>query len=47
MTGLLGTLAAPIIGAVLGALVMFGLVASQTAAPDKNPANQASLTYGQ
>jgi hypothetical protein len=47
MTGLLRTLAAPIIGALLAIIVMFGLVALKTAAPDKNPANQSALTYGQ
>lgn len=39
-------LLAPLIGAGLGGLVMGGLVWSQTQAPDKNPASQPILTYG-
>jgi hypothetical protein len=38
---------APLIGAVLAFLAMFGLVQSQTAAPDQNPAEQAALVYGE
>lgn len=46
-SGLIALIAAPVIGAVLGVTVMFGVVAVKTATPDKNPANQSSLTYGQ
>jgi len=39
--------AAPAVaGAVFGTAAMFGLVYSQTAAPDTNPANQDVITYG-
>ena len=37
----------PVIGAVLAFLVTFGLVQSQTAGPDQNPAEQAALVYGE
>ena len=37
----------PLIGAVLAFLVMFGLVQSQSAGPDQNPAEQAALVYGE
>lgn len=47
MSNLASYLVTPIIGAVLALLVMFGLVQSQTAGPDKNPAEQAALVYGQ
>ena len=33
-------------GGLLASLTMFGLVYSQTQAPDKNPADGAVLTYG-
>ena len=36
----------PVVGGVLGSLVMVGLVWSQTQAPETNPASQAVLTYG-
>lgn len=39
-------LLAPIIGALLAFLLMFGLVWSQTQTPEKNPASQLILTYG-
>lgn len=35
-----------IIGGLLGLFVMFGLVWSQTQAPESNPASQPVLTYG-
>ena len=38
---------APVIGAVLAFLAIFGLVQSQTAGPDQNPAEQAALVYGE
>jgi hypothetical protein len=47
MSGLTSLILAPIIGAILAFLAMFGLVASQTAGPDKNPAEQAALVYGE
>jgi hypothetical protein len=37
---------APLVGALLAFLVMFGLIWSQTQPPDQNPANQAVLNYG-
>lgn len=37
----------PVVGAFLGLLAMIGLVMSQTSSPDKNPATQAALVYGQ
>jgi hypothetical protein len=37
----------PLIGAALAFLVMFGLVQSQSAGPDQNPAEQAALVYGE
>jgi len=40
-------LVAPVItGAVVGSVAMFGLVYSQTAAPDVNPASKPIITYG-
>lgn len=39
-------LIAPLIGVLLGLLAMFGLVYSQTQAPETNPASQPILTYG-
>lgn len=39
-------LAAPLIGVLLGLLAMFGLVYSQTQAPETNPASQPVLSYG-
>ncbi|MEI2712845.1 MAG: hypothetical protein V9G04_05995 [Nocardioides sp.] len=41
-----GAVAAPVIGAGLAFLAMFGLVSSQTAPPDKNPAAERPLVYG-
>jgi hypothetical protein len=41
------TFVPPIVGAFLGLLGMIGLVMSQTATPDKNPATQAPLVYGE
>jgi hypothetical protein len=38
---------APVIGAILAFLVIFGLVQSMSADPDKNPAEQAALVYGE
>lgn len=35
-----------VVGGVLGSFVMFGLVWSQTQAPESNPASQPVLTYG-
>jgi hypothetical protein len=43
----ISTFLPPIIGAFLALLVMIGLVMSQTATPDKNPASQAPLVYGE
>lgn len=42
----LRNLLAPLVGALLAFLVMFGLVWSQTQTPDQNPASQPILTYG-
>lgn len=36
----------PVVGGVLGGLVMFGLVWSQSQPPETNPASQPVLTYG-
>jgi hypothetical protein len=47
MPGIWSIILAPIIGAILAFLAMFGLIASQTAGPDKNPAEQAALVYGE
>jgi hypothetical protein len=47
MPGFMSLIIAPIIGGILAFLAMFGLVASQTAGPDKNPAEQAALVYGE
>ena len=33
-------------GVVLATVALFGLVSSQTAAPDKNPASQEIIVYG-
>ncbi len=44
---LFAAILAPIIGAILAFLAMFGLVSSQTAAPDKNPAAQSAIVYGE
>lgn len=35
-----------LIGAILAALGLFGLIYSQTQGPDKNPASQQILVYG-
>jgi len=37
----------PVIGAVVAFIAVFGLVQSQTAGPDQNPAEQAALVYGE
>lgn len=34
------------VGALLAALLLFGLIYSQTQSPDKNPASQQILVYG-
>jgi hypothetical protein len=47
MPSFVNILLAPIIGAILAFLAMFGLVQSQTAGPSHNPAEQAALVYGQ
>ncbi len=40
-------LLAPVLaGGLAGAVTMYGVVSSQTSAPDTNPANQQILTYG-
>jgi uncharacterized integral membrane protein len=44
---ILRLLLAPLVGAVLAFLVMFGLIWSQTQAPEQNPASQEILTYGE
>ena len=36
-----------LIGALLAFLAIFGLVQSQTAGPDQNPAEQQALVYGE
>lgn len=36
----------PLVGAVVASVATFGLVWSQTQAPDENPASQPVLTYG-
>lgn len=46
MSVLLKLLIAPLIGVLLGLLAMFGLVYSQTQAPETNPASQPILSYG-
>jgi hypothetical protein len=44
---LLTTFLVPVIaGAGLAAAAMFGLVSSQTSAPDTNPADSEVLSYG-
>ena len=47
MNNITSLVVTPIIGAILAFLAMFGLVQSQTAGPDKNPAEQAALVYGE
>ncbi|PKH41367.1 hypothetical protein SAMN05192575_11413 [Nocardioides alpinus] len=45
--GVFTTFLAPaLVGALLAALGLFGLVYSQTQTPDKNPASQQILVYG-
>jgi hypothetical protein len=39
-------LAPAFVGGLLAFLLMFGLVWSQTQTPEKNPASQPILTYG-
>ena len=40
-------LLAPVVaGSFVGAVSMYGLVSTQTAAPENNPAKQQILTYG-
>lgn len=34
-------------GALLATVTLFAVVSSQTATPDKNPAAQAAIVYGQ
>lgn len=46
MSVVLKLLVAPLVGVLLGLLAMFGLVYSQTQAPETNPASQPVLTYG-
>lgn len=46
MPDTLKLLLAPIIGAMLAFLLMFGLIWSQTQTPEQNPASQPILTYG-
>jgi hypothetical protein len=46
MSVVLKLLIAPLIGVMLGLLAMFGLVYSQTQAPESNPASQPILNYG-
>ena len=47
MPNIASLIVTPVIGAVLAFLAMFGLVQSQTAGPDQNPAEQAALVYGE
>lgn len=47
MNKLVILLAPPLVGGFVGMLAMIGLVATQTSTPDKNPASQAPLVYGQ
>jgi phosphate/sulfate permease len=47
MPNIASLVVAPVIGAVLAFLVTFGLVQSMSAGPDRNPAEQAALEYGQ
>ena len=47
MPSFVSMLLAPIIGAILAFLAIFGLIQTQTAGPSKNPAEQAALVYGQ
>lgn len=44
---LTGIVLPAVIGAVLAASLLGGLVYSQTQGPDKNPASQQILVYGQ
>lgn len=46
MPDFLKLLLAPIIGAMLAFLLMFGLIWSQTQTPEQNPASQPILAYG-
>jgi hypothetical protein len=43
---LLKVVVSAVAGAFAASASMFGLVYSQTAAPDKNPASEPILTYG-
>ena len=47
MSSLLGFIVPPLVGGVIGLTAMFGLVATQTGAPDHNPAQKAPISYGQ
>lgn len=46
MPGFVTLILAPIIGAILAFLAMFGLIQTQNAGPSHNPADQAPLVYG-
>lgn len=46
-SGIAAAIISPVVGAGLAFLAMFGLVASMTATPDKNPASQSALVYGE
>jgi hypothetical protein len=47
MPFLTSMIAPALIGVLVAFLAMFGLVQSQTAGPDQNPAEQAALVYGE
>lgn len=45
-SAVLKLLVAPLVGALLGTMVMWGLVYSQTRPPATNPVSEPVLTYG-
>lgn len=47
MTKLVSLIASGVVGAVLAAFAAWGVVSSNTAAPDKNPASNQFVDYGQ
>ena len=46
MPGFVSFILAPVIGAILAFLALFGLIQTQNAGPSHNPADQAPLVYG-
>lgn len=45
-TVLLNLVVPPVVGGIVAAMVMVGVVQSQTQTPEANPANQSAITYG-